>query len=164
MSTPKPLAVTVTAVIAAAPQTIYDLISDIPSMPRYSPETVGTSWLGTADGPVVGARFRGRNAIGRTRWSTKPTITAADRGSVFAFKVPGKSGPQWTYHFEPVSGGTLVTESMAQRTISPLLVRLLQRGAGVTDRSEHLRQGMTITLERLATAAAAAEAGTRAFR
>jgi len=160
MSKPTPLSMTVSRVVPASPSTVYDLISDITTMSRYSPETVASSWLGDA-GPHVGARFKGTNVIGKLRWSTKPAVTAADPGVRFAFQVPGRSGPLWTYHFEPVDGGTLVTESMIQTVPSPVLIRFLQRRAGVADRAAHLRQGMIVTLDRLATAAAALDSASR---
>jgi len=152
-----PLSVSVSTVIPAPAATVYRLISDITLMNRYSPETVSTGWLGDATGPAVGVRFKGTNVIGRSRWSTKPTITAADPGVCFAFKVPGASGPLWTYRLEPVDGGTLVTESMRQDKPSPAIIRLLRRASGVTDRAEHLRQGMIVTLDRLAAAAVDAD-------
>ena len=161
MSKPAPLSVTVSRVVPASPTTAYDLISDVTTMSRYSPETVATSWLDGAGSPRVGARFKGTNVIGKLRWSTKPTITAADPGTRFAFQVPGRSGPLWTYLFEPVDGGTMVTESMSQAVPSPALIRLLQRRAGAGDRAAHLRQGMIVTLDRLAAAAAALDTARR---
>jgi uncharacterized protein YndB with AHSA1/START domain len=154
MSKPTTVDVTVTAVVPAAPETVYDLVSDITRMGEWSPETVAAEWLGDATGPAVGARFKGTNVIGKTRWATKPTITAATRGVEFAFEVPGASGGKWRYTFEPVAGGTRVVESVRQDKPSPALIRFIQRRAGVVDRSEHLREGMHTTLQRLAAAAA----------
>jgi hypothetical protein len=155
MSKPAPLSITVSRVVPASPATAYDLISDITTMSTYSPETVATSWLDGAESPRVGARFKGTNVIGKLRWSTKPTITAAKSGARFAFQVPGPSGPLWSYLFEPVDGGTLVTESMSQTTPSPAFIRFMQRRAGAVDRAADLRRGMIVTLDRLAAAAAA---------
>ena len=153
MTKPAPLAISVTALIRADPATVYGLISDITKMNQFSPETVQTSWLDGATEARAGARFKGTNAIGSTRWSTKPMVTAADPGRRFAFAVPGRSGPTWTYQLVAVTGGTEVTESMRQNRPSPLLIRIIQRRAGVVDRSAHLRQGMITTLDRLAAAA-----------
>ena len=150
-----PVDVTVTRTVAARPETLYDLVSDVTQMARWSPETVATRWLGDARGAAVGARFAGTNRLGRLTWTTKPTVTAARRGAVFAFKVPGRSGPTWTYTFTPAPEGTTVTESVVQERRSPLLIRVLQRRAGVKDRADHLRAGMSTTLERLAAAATA---------
>jgi hypothetical protein len=46
--------------ISAYPDVVYDLISDLPRMGGWSPESTGGRWLG-GDGPSVGARFLGRN-------------------------------------------------------------------------------------------------------
>jgi uncharacterized protein YndB with AHSA1/START domain len=153
MSKPSPIAVTVTKVISASPETVYDLVSDITRIPEFSPENVKGQWIDNVTAAAVGARFKGTNRIGKTSWSTKPTVTVADRGRHFAFKVPGKSGAFWSYEFNPVAEGTLVTESMRQEVASPLPIRIIQRHAGVTDRASHLRTGMTTTLDRLAAVA-----------
>jgi hypothetical protein len=154
MSSKSPLNITVSSVIAADPDSLYDLVADVTRMPAYSPETVEVRWIGDRHEPAVGASFKGVNKLGFLSWATKPTVVAADPGERFAFKVPGASGPTWTYTFEPVDGGTRVTESMSQDKPSPAIIRFLQRRAGVTDRAAHLRSGMTTTLTNLATAAA----------
>jgi uncharacterized protein YndB with AHSA1/START domain len=159
MSQPQPLQVTVSRVIEAPAETVYDLVSDVTRMGDYSPENTGAVWLDGATGPVVGARFKGTNRLGSLTWSTKPTITAADRGRLFAFEVPGRTGSTWTYRFEPVGDGVRVTECMRQDRATPFPIRFLQRRAGVTDRAAHLRDAMTTTLERLATAAERQTAG-----
>jgi hypothetical protein len=156
MTKPQPLSVTVTRVIPAEASTLFNIVSDITTMPSHSPETVATEWLDGATGPAVGARFKGTNNLGPNKWSSKPTITELVDGRVFAFKVPGKTGATWTYTFEPTANGTIVTESMAQTKPSPLPIRLLLRRAGVTDRAANLRDGMTRTLERLEATAVAA--------
>lgn len=153
MSKPVPLAVSVTRMIEAPADVVYDLLSDVTNMGDYSPETTGATWLDGATGPAVGARFKGTNALGRTKWSTKPSVTVADRGRLFAFVVPGKSGATWTYTFDPVPGGVRVTESMRQDEPSPFPIRFLQRRAGVTDRAASLHAAITTTLERVAAVA-----------
>ncbi len=154
MSSKNPVQVTVSKVIAAQPEAIYDLVADITQMPKYSPENTSGEWIKGATGPVVGAQFKGSNKLGKATWSTKPTVTVADRGREFAFKVPGASGPVWSYRFEPTANGTLVTESVVQTKRSPLPIRLIQRFNGVTDRNAVLRDGMITTLDRLADAVA----------
>ncbi len=146
----QPLSVTVEREIAVSPDVIYGLISDVTRMGSWSPETTKAKWLGSATGPAVGAKFQGYNAIGRIKWSTKPTVTEADPGRLFAFKVPGSAGPLWTYELTATPHGTLVRESMKQERRSPGMIRMLQRFGGVTDRETHLHQAMTTTLARLA--------------
>lgn len=148
-----PLNVSVTATIAAPAEVVYALISDVTRMPEFSPENIRGEWLGSATGPAVGARFKGTNKLGSTTWSTKPVVTAAEPGRVFAFKVPGASGALWTYELAAHGDVTVVTESMVQTKVSSALIRWFQRRAGVTDRAANLRAAMTTTLERVAVAA-----------
>jgi hypothetical protein len=151
--------VEVSRVIAASPETLYDLVADVAAMSDYSPETTAVSWLDGHHTAVVSARFRGANAIGSVRWTTKPVVTAADRGRRFAFRVPSGARSTWVYRFEAVDGGTRVTESIRTERSVPTIIRLFTRLAGVTDRAEHLRAGMTTTLARLDAAAVAVESG-----
>ncbi len=148
-----PLAVSVTATIAAPADVVYDLISDVTRMPEFSPENIRGEWLAGATGPAVGARFKGTNKLGSTTWSTKPVVTAAEPGRVFAFQVPGGSGALWTYELAERDGVTVVTESMVQQKPSSAMIRWFQRRAGVTDRAANLRAAMTTTLERVAAVA-----------
>jgi uncharacterized protein YndB with AHSA1/START domain len=151
--------VEVSRVIAATPETLYDLITDLPTMGAYSPETTAVSWLDGHRSATVGARFRGANAIGSVRWTTKPVVTIAERGRRFAFRVPSGARSTWAYQFEAVEHGTRVTESIHTERSNPAVIRVFMRMAGVRDRPEHLRTGMTTTLARLDAAAVAAESG-----
>lgn len=153
MSKPAPIAVSVTRVIDAPAEAVYDLLSDVTRMGEFSPENTGATWLDGATGPAVGARFKGTNRLGSLTWSTKPTVTSADRGRLFGFEVPGRAGSTWNYTFDPVPGSVRVTESMHQDRVTPFPIRFLQRRAGVTDRAEHLRAGMALTLDRVAAVA-----------
>jgi len=152
-----PIEVAVTRTVDASADTLYALVTDITRMPEWSRETIATRWLDGATCAEVGARFAGKNRLGRNSWTTKPAIVAADRGQVFAFEVPGKSGPIWRYEFHEIDGRTEVTESVVQQHRSPALIRFFQRRAGVTDRSANLRENITDTLERLAAVAEQAE-------
>ncbi len=147
-------------VIPASAQTLYDLLSTIELMPTFSPETVQTRWLDGARGVAVGHRFAGVNVLGRMRWTTTPTVTAADPGRRFAFRVPTGAACTWSYELEPVDGGTRVTESVRAERRMPAPIRALVRLSGVRDREAHLRVGITTTLARLAEVAVAAEATT----
>jgi hypothetical protein len=156
----------VTQSIAASPEAIYDLVSDLPNMGNFSPENQGGTWLGGATGPGIGATFKGTNRNGWRRWSTTVTITAADRGRRFAFRV--SSGPfavaDWTYDLSPgeAAGITTVTETWEDRR--PSLITLLGKPvSGVSDRASHNRSGMQQTLaavrQRLESGTAASEPG-----
>ena len=105
----------VTVHITAPPEKIWDLVSDVTRIGRYSPETFEAEWLDGATGPVVGARFRGhvkRNGKGPIYWTTC-TVIASDPGREFAFGVGSADKPLnvWRYQLEPAGDGTDVTES-----------------------------------------------------
>jgi uncharacterized protein YndB with AHSA1/START domain len=142
--------VTVEEQIAASPETLYGLVSDVTRMGEWSPETTGCRWLGKADGPAVGARFRGANKDGWRRWSTTCTVVEAEPGRRFAFDVSLGPAPvsRWTYTFTPAGDGCIVTESWRDRRHT-WMVRLSPFVMGVPDREDHNRQGMIATLERL---------------
>ena len=109
--------------IAAPPEVVYALVADITKMGQWSPENRGATVLNPApDGTAfVGMTFEGRNKRGRAAWITRCTVTAADPGRRFAFRVHaiGVKKPRvraanasWEYRFEPTAAGaTRVTES-----------------------------------------------------
>jgi hypothetical protein len=154
---PGQLADQVSLRIAARPERLYDLVTDVEGMGRLSPECVGGSWLSGATGPAVGARFKGRNRRGLARWSTTNVVVEADPGRAFAFETK-QSGMRWTYRFEPDGDGTVVTEARAPWRHRPLVARVFTRLAlgGLDEHDDELRAGMRATLERLK---ALAEAG-----
>ncbi|WP_196073073.1 SRPBCC family protein [Nakamurella alba] len=157
-----PIHVSVSVESDIDPVTLYDLVSDITTVGDRSPETVSARWTGELREPVVGARFKGSNRLGMLRWSTRATVTAADRGSRFAFRVAGTGGPLWTYTFSPRPDGAhgcVVTESVEQFEPSPGIQQWLRRRAGVTDRAAHLAAGMRTTLDRLCAAASPVVSG-----
>jgi uncharacterized protein YndB with AHSA1/START domain len=142
--------VSVTVHIAAPPEPIWELVSDVTKIGRYSPETFEAEWLDGATGPAVGARFRGhvkRNGRGPTYW-TKCTVIASDPGREFAFGVgPGdKPLSVWRYQLQASGDGTDVTESftLARTKLLRLYWALLGWTRGKTN-----RDGMRTTLERV---------------
>ena len=142
--------VSVTVHIAAPPQPIWELVSDVTKIGRYSPETFEAEWLDGATAPVVGARFRGhvkRNGKGPTYW-TKCTVLASEPGREFAFGVgPGdKPLSVWRYELAPNGDGTDVTESFTLTRTK--LLRLYWSLFGWT-RGKTNREGMRTTLERV---------------
>ncbi|HVA59557.1 MAG TPA: SRPBCC family protein [Mycobacteriales bacterium] len=146
--------VSVSQSIACDPQTVYRLVSDVTRMGEWSPETVSCRWLAGAPGPVVGARFKGTNRKGFRRWSTTCTVTEAEPGRQFAFRVA--SGPMpvalWSYEFADDGAGCRVTESWVDRRPS-FLRRLAGPVMGVRSYPEHTERGMRSTLAALARAA-----------
>ena len=101
--------------INAPAERIYELVADLPSMGKWSPEATGGKWLGGVTAATRGARFRGTNRNGVFRWSTVCTITSAEPGRNIEWvtKAVGLlTGALWRYDFKPNSnGGTTVVET-----------------------------------------------------
>lgn len=140
----------VTVHMAATPGRIWELVSDVTRIGRYSPETFEAEWLDGADGPAVGARFRGhvkRNGIGPVYW-TGCTVQECEPDRVFTFGVgaPDKALSVWGYRLEPSGDGTDVTETfrLADTGLLRLYWAVLGWAHGRTNRNN-----MRTTLERI---------------
>ena len=140
----------VTIRMDAPPQPIWQLVTDVTRIGRYSPETFEAEWLDGATGPSVGARFRGhvkRNGKGPTYWTTC-TVLVGEPDRQFAFGVGSADKPinTWRYRLEPVGDGTDVTESFELADTAPIRAywALLGWARGRTNRN-----GMRTTLERI---------------
>ncbi len=146
--------------VAAQPDRVWGLVSDVTRMGEWSPETTGAAWQGGATGPAVGAHFRGSNQHGAKKWSSDCVVIASDPGTRFAFE--SKIGPfkvaRWSYEFTAADGGCRVTERWEDQR--GMLISLLgPLATGVKDRAARNRETMTATLERLAQAAEAEGTG-----
>jgi uncharacterized protein YndB with AHSA1/START domain len=142
----------VTRDIAAPPEKIWALVTDLPRMGEWSPENAGGKWVKGATGPALGSVFEGTNKNGRfRRWTTNVTIIACEPNTLFEFAVT--SGPlavaTWRYEFEKTEAGCRVTESWVDQR--KRWFAILARVAG--DHSPaHAEKEMTATLANLAAA------------
>lgn len=135
--------------ITAPPELVWDLLTDITKMGRWSPECKKCEWLDGADTPRVGARFRGHNKRGLLRWSSVATLVEVDRPRHFAYDVY-PSEMRWGYRFEPTSTGTRLTEYRTEVRRKPWWNRLVYAvGLMGSDPDATVRLGMAETLARL---------------
>lgn len=136
--------------VAASPERVWDLVSDLPGMGEFSPENAGGSWLGGATGPAVGAVFRGRNQRGLHRWSTRCTVTRCEPGRAFAFAVSSAGMPvaDWAYEVEPADTGCRLTETWTDRR-GALVSAAGRLVSGVGDRAAFTARSIEQTLERV---------------
>jgi uncharacterized membrane protein len=88
---------------------LYDMISDVTRMGEWSP-VCRACWWDEDSGPQPAAWFTGRNETPERTWETRSVVDVAEPGREFAFLVNG-GWVRWAYTFEPVDGGTQVTES-----------------------------------------------------
>lgn len=140
---------------------IWAVLTDVTRTGEWSHETVGATWLGGATAAEPGARFRGSNKQGRTRWSRTCEVLEVDAPRTFRFRtVPTRLFPDssmWTFELTPQPGGTRITQRFGVLKLNPILDRLFYAVLPAhRDRSEALRED----LHRLAAAAEAADAGT----
>ena len=154
MSGSAPGSVSRSTEVAAPPERVWALVSDLPRMGELSPENTGGRWLGGATGPVPGARFRGKNRRGARRWSTSVRVTRCEPPRSFAFDVTsgGLGVATWAYEVEPTAGGCRVTETWTDRR-GPLMRAIGAAVSGVKDREEFSASSIEQTLDRVKAAA-----------
>ena len=140
----------VTVRMAASPDVVWDLVSDVTRIGEFSPETFEARWTRGATGPEVGAHFKGhvkRNGIGPVYW-TLCRVTECVRGRDFGFVTVMNDMDlnHWRYQLREVAGGTEVTESfeLANKGFLKLYWAILGRLRGRTN-----ERGMRQTLERI---------------
>ena len=140
----------VTVHMAAPPERIWDLVSDVTRIGSYSPETFEAVWVEGATGPAVGAKFRGhvkRNGIGPVYW-VSCTVTECEPGRTFAFGTVSAEKPLnvWRYEIVPAGDG-----ARRHRVVQPgptLGLRIYWALWGWS-RGKVNRKGMQTTLERI---------------
>ncbi len=146
----------VTVHIDAAPEQVYELISNIGRMGEWSPECYRCEYVGGATAPVAGARFKGSNKQGWLRWTTTAEIVAAEPGRAFAFttKSGDREQTRWRYDLQANDAGTDVTESY-ESINEPMYVRVFEACFN-RNRPAQREAGMRTTLERIKESAEAA--------
>jgi hypothetical protein len=114
--------VTVELDIAADPERVWELATDINLPARHCRESAGADW--TDEGPRgVGSTFKGRNAtddtghpiinaillrlVGAMEWETPCWVTVWEPGQKFVYNVGDPETPwaQWGYTLQPLLGG-----------------------------------------------------------
>ncbi len=146
---PDPTVVSRSTSIAAPADRVWALVSDLPRMGEYSPEAVGGTWV-RGDGPAVGSVFRGRNARGLRRWSTRCEVVRCVPGREFAFEVSavGMKAAEWAYDVQPDGEGVRLTETWTDRR-GALLAVLGKAVTGVSDRDGFTATSIEQTLARV---------------
>jgi uncharacterized protein YndB with AHSA1/START domain len=142
---PRPISASVQ--IAAPPEAVWAVVSDLTRMPEWSPEL---RWITTLGRPPVrvGSLLLGVNRRGLAVWPTTSRVVRLDPGRAVAWKTR-ESGATWTYELEPEDGGTRLTGSrglpeftLATRLMAPLI-------GGVAGHDDELAAGVATTLDRI---------------
>jgi uncharacterized protein YndB with AHSA1/START domain len=144
--------------IAAPPERVWELASDIHAIAESSQELQRVEWA-NEDGPRLGARFTGHNrhpALGE--WSSMSEVVEFEPLTVFGWAVGDADNPSasWRLSLTPEGTGTRLTEwmqlgpgpsglslaitAMPDREEKIVFVRLREFEAGMTATLDHLKQ------------------------
>lgn len=149
MTNPGPASVAETVQINADPAGVYALLTDLTSFAELAEETHAMEWQ-QGSAATRGAVFKGHNRNGSKTWTTKCTVTAAEPGRVFGFKVTALGLPiaRWHYDIESTGSGCRVTESTWDDR--PGWFKVLAGSlTGVSDRQGANAEHIRLTLARL---------------
>jgi uncharacterized protein YndB with AHSA1/START domain len=146
MTDPTPISATVE--IAAAPEVVWEVVSDLARMPEFSPELRKAFVVGR---PGVGANIIGINRRKAVVWPTTSKVVRWEPGRAVAWKTR-ESGATWIYELEPTADGTAVTgrRVLPKFTLGTSLLGPVIGGAAGHD--VELADGIRTTLERIRSA------------
>ncbi|HEY0639647.1 MAG TPA: SRPBCC family protein [Pseudonocardiaceae bacterium] len=147
--------------IAAPPEVVWGLVTDLTRMGEWSGQARGGRWLG-GRGPAVGSRFLGHNKLGRIRWTTTCVVREFEPPRRFVFRNE-QNRAQWVYELTPEDGGTRVVHRrelpLGRPAMAKFIALLVFGGGAKFDAS--IPPAMRQTLAGVkATAEATAEAAT----
>ena len=147
--------VTVEIDIAALPERVWELASDINISAQFSNEFQGADWV-DADGPREGASFIGRNKrkdVNR-EWETTSDVVVCDPPWVFAWNVNHRDRPsaQWRFELERIPGGTRLRQRLVIGPSLSATGRAMEENPGqaqqiLSSRREQHRGNMTLTVQ-----------------
>ena len=135
--------------IAAPPAAVWELVSDLRNMPRWSPQCRKTIVRGGA--MQQGAKLININRRGLLFWPTQAMVTEFVHEQKIAFRIK-ENWTIWSFTLTPTAdGGTRVVQRReAPKGISDVSVRLTRAVlGGVDDFTAELEQGMNQTLARI---------------
>ena len=100
--------------VAAPPERVWALVSDIELPARFSEEFLGASWVG--DGPALGASFVGRSAHpAMGEWEVPSFVDVYEQGRRFGWATvdPAHPGSRWRFELTPHGAGTRLRFAMS---------------------------------------------------
>ena len=147
--------VTVEVDIAASPERVWELASDINISAQFSDEFQGAEWV-DADGPREGASFVGRNerADVNRKWETTSYVVACEPNRVFSWNVNDRDQPsaQWRFELERIPGGTRLRQRLIIGPSLSATGRAMEENPGqalhiLASRREQHRGNMNLTVQ-----------------
>lgn len=133
--------------VAAPPEKVWALVSDLPRISEWSPQVFKTFSRGPLE---QGAQLFNINRRGFLFWPTRSRVVRWDPGVEVAWKILENTAT-WSFTLEPTATGThLVHRRDAPNGLSEISISLTDRfmGGQATFQAE-LQQGMRQTLQRV---------------
>jgi uncharacterized protein YndB with AHSA1/START domain len=136
-------------VVAAPPDRVWAVLTDLARMPSWSPELVRMVPL-TPGGLRVGQWYLGINRRKAVVWPTRNVLAVLEPGRVLAWDTVS-SGARWIWELEPTDGGTRIVHrrpvprrlTLLSRAFAPLVL------GGSEEHADELEDGMRQTVARL---------------
>ncbi|MCA1835489.1 MAG: SRPBCC family protein [Actinobacteria bacterium] len=147
--------------LAAPPGKVWALVSDITRFGDWGGECVHAEWIDGADGPGVGARFRGHQVGQGREWTSVSVVVEAQPGVSFAWAVGDPQFPSATWRYQLASdglGGTILRYRAVMGPgpsgLSDAIAKAPEReDSSIADRLNEHARNMTATLEAIKQAA-----------
>jgi len=137
--------------INAPASTVWNLVSDVSNMPKWSPQCR----IMKALGPIrPGTKTINLNRRGMLFWPTTAVITEVVPERKFAFRIPVNT-TVWSYELEPTATGTRLIETRrAENGVTAVSAGVTKTVLGGIDNFEReLVEGMNQGLARIKAAA-----------
>lgn len=87
---------------------VWKIVADVTRTGEWSGENQGNDWVDGATSAAVGARFRGRNQQGRSKWTRVCEVTALDDPREFVWRtIRSPLHPdvtEWHIELTPLAG------------------------------------------------------------
>ena len=147
-----------TVEIAAPPQLVWALLTDLDVLPTFSPENERCELLGAATELAAGVRFRGHNRAGDYEWHADCEVTVFEPLREFTYVVPPgfEHATTWRYTIEVVPGEDGPHPRVTESFDAPLLALPDVYPGRIEGRCENLRRACETTLANLKLAAESA--------
>jgi uncharacterized protein YndB with AHSA1/START domain len=136
-------------VVAATPDRVWAVLTDLSRMPEWSPELLRMVPL-KPGGLRVGQWYLGVNRRKAVVWPTRNVVAALEPGRLLSWDT-ASSGARWIWELEPTSEGTRVVHrrpvphrlTLLSRAFAPLVL------GGSVEHADELEDGMRQTVARL---------------
>ncbi|MBL1072788.1 SRPBCC family protein [Nocardia sp. 2] len=136
--------------IAAAPEQVWNVVSDLKRMPEFSPQCIRMQPLGSVR---TGTWTINLNKDGAKVWPTTSRVVRFEPNRAIAFRMT-ENRTIWSFTLEPTANGTKVTQRRDVVGNVPWVIRKMidTTLGGEVNFEDGLVQGMNETLGKIKTA------------